>query len=88
MSAARAGCTDMVQVLLEKGADVNAKNQDGDTALTYATKKQNEWEKMKNLYALLAKSHDGKAKEVASTFETGEQFEDIVRLLKKSGAKE
>jgi len=55
MAASEWGHIETVQALLAQGADVNAKNQDGHTALTYATE---------------------------------ERLEDIIRLLKKSGAKE
>ena len=38
MEAAGSGRTDIVQLLLAKGADVNAKNNYGETALFWAKK--------------------------------------------------
>ena len=38
MSAATSGRVDVVKVLIEKGADVNAKSSTGDTALIRATR--------------------------------------------------
>lgn len=36
MAACQAGRTEIVRLLLKQGADVNAKNKDGETALDYA----------------------------------------------------
>ena len=91
-AASKKGNIEIVQALLSHGTDVNAKNRDGDTALTLAKSNRNEWEDTKKLYALMAQSADKNGKDlndyIASTYETGERFEDIVILLKKSGARE
>jgi serine/threonine-protein phosphatase 6 regulatory ankyrin repeat subunit B len=92
MWPSKKGNIEIVQALLSHGTDVNAKNRDGDTALTLAKSNRNEWEDTKKLYALMAQSADKNGKDlndyIASTYETGERFEDIVILLKKSGARE
>ena len=88
MEASRKGDTDQVQALLAKGADVNAKDNDGFTALMWAAF----YDRTETVQALLAKGADVNAKEnhgaTALMGAKRKGHKEIVRILKQSGAKE
>jgi hypothetical protein len=87
MAAARSGQTDTVKTLLEQGADVKAKDNDGLTALMdAATAGQTDTVK-----TLLEQGADVNAKDIygmtALMFAKGMGHAEIIQMLKKAGAK-
>jgi ankyrin repeat protein len=86
--AAWKGDTEKVQALLAQGADVNAKDKGGFTALMDAA-----WEgHTDTVQALLAQKADVNAKnkngDTALMLANEKGHKDIVRILKQAGAKE
>ncbi|MGH9429838.1 MAG: ankyrin repeat domain-containing protein, partial [Terriglobia bacterium] len=88
MVAATYGHTDIVRVLLEKGAKVDAQNREGATALMLASMQGH----VETVRALLAKdanvnikSNDGRT---ALSAATSGQHEEVVELLKQAETKE
>ena len=86
--ASAKGHTDTVKALLEQGADVNAKDNDGFTALMFAARDG----QTDTVPALLAKGADVNAKDndgrTALMRAKKKGHKEIVQLLKKAGAKE
>lgn len=84
--AACGGDADIVKLLLNKGANPNAKDKDGCTALMFAA----EWGHIDIVKLLLdkgaapnVKNNDG---ETALDWATRNDYPDIVKLLKQHGA--
>lgn len=96
MSAAMNGLTDVAKVLLDKGADVNIKDNYGGTALEYAAlfgnadivkllleKGANVNEKYSNGRTIL----DEVNKLIGEDKSNKEKYEEVVRILKDAGAR-
>ena len=88
MYAARYGYADIVQTLLDNGADVNAEDKDNSTALMWAAFKGHE-EAVKALLDngadMNVRNKDGKT---ALVLARKKRHTKIIRLLKQAGAKE
>jgi hypothetical protein len=86
MTAALLGHTEIVQLFLEKGADVNAKDNDGWTALMIAAEKGHS----EIVQLLLEKGADVNAKDndgvTALMFAAANGHTEIVQLLLEKGA--
>jgi ankyrin repeat protein len=80
--AAKEGRTETVKALLAGGADIDAKNKDGDTALMIATLLGH----TETVKALLAEGADVNSW-ILRTAES-KDYTEIVQLLKKAGAEE
>ncbi len=80
---------DTVKFLLDRHADVNAKNKKGQTALIAAVAEKDTHEAGKIVRLLLAHGADAGAKDnngnTALTLARKNGYEDVVRLLQKSG---
>jgi ankyrin repeat protein len=87
--AARSGATDVVRVLLEHGADVNARTQDGRTALMGAA--FSESGRPVTVKLLLDRGADPNAKSgqlTALTLAKNRGAVEIVRMLTAAGAQQ
>jgi ankyrin repeat protein len=88
MLAARDGKTDTVKALIEAGADVNAKDRQGKTALVVASEKGH----LDSVKILLDNGADVNAKTkdgcTALMFAENIGHREVVRILKEAGAKE
>jgi ankyrin repeat protein len=88
IEAASAGDMVKVRVLLENGADANAKTNTGATALMFAVQKDH----TDTVQALLAKDANVNAKnyieQTALMFAEQLGYNGTVRILKEAGAKE
>lgn len=80
MEAAKKGDTVTVQTPIDKGADVNAKDEDGKTALMQVS---DLIEKGK----FGAAGKDGKMISLPLTPEEKKNYDEVIRMLKASGAK-
>jgi len=82
------GNIEIVKLLIETGADINAKNNYGSTSLMYASKIGHK----KIVLLLIEAGADINAKNnygyTVLMFATANNYKDIVALLKKYGAKE
>ena len=87
-SAAKRGDITAVNALLAKGAEVNAKDKDGRTALMYAAGNGH----TETVETLLAKGAEVNAEDkggrTALMYATWKGHTKIVRLLKQAGARE
>ncbi len=88
MNAARAGQDWLVKRLLERGADVNAQNGEGRTALMYAAEDR----RIEIVRALLRASANPNMTDIngksALSIAIRQHYGDIVELLKQGGARE
>src|SRR5688572_26504532 len=95
ISVAQYNSLGAAQLLLSRGADVNAKDRQGRTALIYAVGLQEVKINPELIQALLAKGADVNARDQAGKTalgyavekEIGDRAPEAVELLRKSGAK-
>ena len=84
MAASVRGHKEVVDVLLKKGADVNAQNVDGHTALMFAYNGKNQVETLLDKYSeYMKEENDNSTKIIKEALQT---HVDVVASLLKSGA--